>query len=506
MGERLSSLCASPRLDLIGLFIALGLAWVAVLGLVGLSSAAAATNGESLGAVARMSVAVPSEVPSPHGRNHMVQSSLLSTQTLFLPAIYHRSWQAPDSLFGVQMFQDHVEQETVLQAAAAGVRWVRTGLAWSWVEPQNTTPENFQWPPVLDDWLARLSTQGIKPILTIGGNPAWASSLPGGPITKTEIISELVQFMEAAVAHYGAAPYRVKHWEFYNEPDNGSPWAASRGFGYWGHEPVAYAAMLKAVYQPMKAIDPGAQIVLGGLAYDAFTTEGGTFVEGFLDGVLQNGGGAYFDLMNFHYYPHFRAKWDPYGPGLVGKANYLRTKLAQYGVNKTFICTEMGAWSEEANDYSRELQSSLVTQLYAQGLAADLRIGIWFTFVDGSLLDPAKWGLLDSDLSPKPAYSSYRTAVQQLASARYIGRLSTQETGSEEIEAYRFLAANSSAWILVAWTNDGLNHNMIVSTSQVVVVDKYGSQFVIGDGDDGQADGRVHLPLGPSPVYVHYSR
>jgi hypothetical protein len=489
------------------LFAALGLLWVAVLGLTEISSSAAAsTEGELQGAMAQISITAPSEVALSHERSQIVLSGLWPTHTVFLPAIYKGSWQVPDSPFGVQMYANHMEQDVVMKAAAAGVRWVRVPFSWSQVEPQNTTPENYQWPSAFDDWLARLSARGIKPILTLGGNPAWASPLPGGPITRTAIISELVEFVEAAVAHYSGSPYGVKHWEFYNEPDNGDPLWASKGFGYWGREPAAYATMLRAVYGPIKAIDPEAQIILGGLAYDWFSKEGGPFVEGFLDGVLQNGGGAYFDLMNFHYYPVFRVNWDPDGPGLVGKAKALRLKLAEHGLNKPFICTEMGTWSEEGDNRSRELQSRSVTQLFAQGLAADLLVGIWFTAIDGNQLEPWKWGLLDSDLNPKPAYFAYRTAVQQLATASHIGLLGTQESGSEEIEAHRFLTADGSAWIVVAWTNDDQDHSMIVDAPRLVVVDKYGVETLIRDDDDGQMDGYVEAIIGPSPIYVRYSR
>ncbi len=222
--------------------------------------------------------------------------------------------------------------------------------------------------------------------------------------------------------------------------------------------------------------------------------------------MLQSGGGDYVDLMNFHYYPVFRSRWDPYGPGIAGKANYLRARLAQYGMHKPSVCTEMGIWSEEANDHSHELQSRLVTQLYAQSLAADLEIGIWFTLIDGSRLEPTKWGLLDLDLNPKPAYFAYRTAVKQLATATYTSLPGAPETGSEEIEAHRFLGAGGSTWILVAWTKDDRNHAMTLNTPQVVVADKFGAQTLILDGDDGRVDGRVRVPIGPSPVYVRYSQ
>jgi hypothetical protein len=44
---------------------------------------------------------------------------------------------------------------------------------------------------------------------------------------------------------------------------------------------------------------------------------------------------------------------------------------------------------------------------------------------------------------------------------------------------------------------------MSLAAINVIVVDKYGAQSQIHDGDDGVVDGRVQLRLGPSPVYLH---
>src|SRR5690606_37440919 len=113
----------------------------------------------------------------------------------------------------------------------------------------------------------------------------------------------------------------VKHWELYNEPDAGS---GPEGGG-WGFNANRYAQMLQAVYPAVKAADSEAQIVFGGLAYDNFVTGPGTgiFVRDFLDKVLDAGGGDYFDVINFHYYPfnNYRRNWtESQSSGLIGKA------------------------------------------------------------------------------------------------------------------------------------------------------------------------------------------
>ena len=114
------------------------------------------------------------------------------------------------------------------------------------------------------------------------------------------------------------------------EPHSARGHDGGGGWGYFGHQPEAYVELLQAVYHPIKSEDAEAQIVFGGLAYDAWTGTGGPFVEDFLDKVLLNGGSDHFDVMNFHYYPVFDKVWAPYGNGIIGKTNYLRRKPAAF--------------------------------------------------------------------------------------------------------------------------------------------------------------------------------
>jgi hypothetical protein len=406
---------------------------------------------------------------------------------------------------GIQLYNNHLEPEVVLLGAKAGARWIRNDLNWSNVEPQNTIPESFRWSSTLDAWLAEVSSYGIKVILTVRSNPSWAATYAGGPIDLVEI-GEFVEFMEAAVARYSVPPYNVEYWEFYNEPDNGSEFYAEAGWGYWGNEPEAYADMLAAVYGPMKAVDPEAQIVFGGIAYDRWDSMGGPFVELFLDGVLFHGGGDYFDVMNFHYYPSFHHNWDEYGQGIIGKATYIQDKLAFYAVPpKPLICTEAGLWSSVGPEPggSDELQSRYVVQLFTRSMATDLQTTIWFQFVDDGELGSWTFGLLDPELNPKLSYYAYQVVAQNLAPTDYERTLTSGETGSEEIEAYQFIKADGVGRVVVAWTNDELVHSMPLQTAELTVVDKFGTEATIRDGDDGQWDGYVHVDIGPSPLYVH---
>ncbi len=436
--------------------------------------------------------------PSPRS-GESVQEDPPGTYVEHLPLISKSLWAYPSAPYGVQIYG--INRSLALQIAQMGARWVRIPLIWSSIEPENTTPEHYQWRAGYEAGLAQLAARNVRVILTVSENPSWAATYRNGPIDKVPI-SELVEFVVAAVQRYSKPPYNIKHWEFYNEPDNGNILYAERGASWFGDKPQVYVNLLQAVYQPIKQADPQAQIVLGGLAYDWFIEDNGPFVRGFLDEVLAKGGGNWFDVMNFHYYPTFRPNWEAYGPDIIGKANYLRNKLASYGVNKPFICTEAGFWSNAVKEPpgNHETQSRYVPQLFVRSQAAGLDLTIWFMLTD---YDNWEVGLFTPAMQPKPAYQAYVTLTRQLSAARYVRTLPLAETGSADVEAYEYAAPSGSSRIVVAWTkSDEITHRLKLAGSQAVVVDKYGAKTTVRDADDGSADGKVTVTVTASPVYI----
>jgi hypothetical protein len=388
------------------------------------------------------------------------------------------------------------------------VSWVRWHVLWAAIEPSNTTPANYNY--YTDSGVLAAHQAGLRLIITIDSAPPWAATIANGRIDKTDI-SEFAQFMGALVERYDGdgrqdAPGSpvVDYWEFYNEPDAGYAASAEAGAAYWGPFGAEYALMLCAVYPAMKAASPRAQIVLGGIAHDWFTYQEGPFVESFLDDVLAAGGGYCLDVMNFHYYPAFASTWDPYGPGLSGKANYLRSKLASHGFgNLPMIATEAG-W--HSNNYSQfpstpEIQAGYVVKLFVQSLASDVRVMIWWSWSDFEL--SGFWGangLLDQGLQPKLAYYAYHTATSQLGNAAFQRILSPAELGDESIEAYLFLRGNP---LYVLWSTESFPESVSLPGSSARVTDYVGNLVAqVADGDDGQSDGRVRVTIGADPRYV----
>lgn len=451
------------------------------------------------------------------GRGNPILNSLEThadgpvTRTLFLPLVA-RNYEPPvPTIFGVQMYGALNKPSAGLTLTQeARVYWVRWPLAWSAVEPVDTIPANYNF-STADASIISATQSGLHLIVTIVGNPSWAATYANGPIDKADI-GEFAEFVGAVVERYDGDGFEdapgspvVEYWEFYNEPDGGNRLRAEYGDGYWGHFGSNYAQMLCAVYPVIKAANPQAKVALGGLAYDWFEDQGGPFVRAFLDDVLSAGGGKCIDVMNFHYYPAFQGVWADYGPGLSGKANFLRNKLAQYGVDKPMICTETGWFSGgHSTPSTPETQAAYVPKLFIQSMYSQLGINIWFSWIDPGHI--GEWGLLTTDLRRKPAFYAYQTAARKLGRALFQRPLSPQELSAPlEVEGYLLHRPDGKA-LYVLWSNDDITRTVSLPLTYARVTNMYGDTIDNRtDGDDGTIDGRIWVSVGFYPLYVEES-
>lgn len=403
------------------------------------------------------------------------------------------------SVFGVQT-SDLSDTTTNSLIQQVGASWVRIGLSWSTLEPSNTTPGNFNW-SAYDGGFADASAKGLLPLVTIRDNPDWAATTSCGPISPA-YLPEFASFLSALVNRYSKPPYNAHYWEIYNEPDNTDVNRAWLG-GCWGGKGKEYGDMLKIAYPAIKAADPNAEVMLGSLAYDWFTTDAakGPFEERFLDDVidpLKGNARAYFDLVGFHYYPAFRTRWETFGTDVMGKAKYLRDKLGNYGVVKSMAVTEINMWSGAAHGGSDELQSDYVVQAYARGIATDLVLLIWFTMVD---YNDWEYGLLKQDLSQKQAYTAYKVMANMLNGYSYSGLFRYTGTKPVDVEGYTFTLPNGKERHTV-WATVNDTRWVSFAGSKAVVTSKLGIAFELTDAEDGIPDGKVTFSVTQRPVYV----
>lgn len=438
---------------------------------------------------------------------------------IYMPALVNNYESGPPLPFGVQMYGTITHSTGLTWVTGMGGSWIRVPFSWSSVEPTNVTPTLYNW-TWMDRQVKAVRGQGIELLFTLAGNPDWAAQYPMGPVTDT---ADLLEFIGAAVERYDGdgiddAPGSpvVTYWEFYNEPDCTSEWHAEHGgYGFFGYHGDEYAALLEAVYPVVKAASPRAQVVFGGIANDYFVAQGGIFDPDFLDDVLSNCSGPCFDVMNLHYYPFYRHRWETYGKDVLGKTNYITAKLATYGFERPIIVSET-SWPAATNWGSIEQNARYVPILYTRGLAGGLVTVIWWSLYD---MDSSYSGLMAAGLVPRDSYYAFKTLTEQLGQARFVRALTEAETGGGDIEGYVFNVWGASGRERrdVIWLDcptlrlsppqdcPGSSQLMTVAASEVMVTQVDSAKSIVTDGDDGQPDGRVTLTIGPAPIYVDYT-
>ncbi|HAJ35013.1 MAG TPA: hypothetical protein DCL15_04910 [Chloroflexi bacterium] len=448
--------------------------------------------------------------------------------SIYLPLIEYRTKDCPvlrtPTIFGMQTYGESGRNTPYfVDMMDSGASWFRIETYWAGVEPENTTPENFYWTNM--DNLVRAANDGcLNGIITIDGNPAWAASTSAGPIDRVDV-RELAEFLAAVVERYDGdgindapgAPV-IQHIELYNEPDR----ASLPNTPGWGDHGAEYAEMLKTVYPAMKAANPNVNVMLGGIAYDNFVGEEaeGGFIKSFLTDVLNAGGGAYFDTMNFHFYPLFASRWTgtsdgSRGIGLYEKSQAIRSVLQQYGINKPLVITE-GGWHSNADQAplsSEQAQAAYVVQIFMQSYAAGIDFSIWWTLYDIDLnFYPFKNGLVTSISESNPprrkqAYFAYQTLTSQIAPLQFSQKLPDTVTGTNQIEAYQFIGERA---VYAAWLNPLLTtttKTFRINASQVTERNMtWGIVRTIRDGDDGNVDGQVRVSVNGTPKYFEVNQ
>jgi len=376
----------------------------------------------------------------------------------------------------------------------------------------------------LEQVLEQASASGLSTILIVRGTPQWAQRFPGsfcGPIIP-EKLDKFVDFMVEAVNRYSQPPYNVKYWELGNEPDVDPLLVpANSVFGCWGNYLDAYygggyyADMLKVVYPAIKSADPDARVLLGGLLLDCDPgqpPEGKDCSAGnFLEGVLSNGGGDYFDILSFHgYTPYFGASsgypyelymekhnpsWEHLGGVVDGKINFIRQLFEKYQVDKPIFLTEAALLCAEYNptdcdppgDAFYDTQAEYAIRLYVRNWANGIGGTIWYQF------EGQGWrygGLLDEDQNPKPVYEALAYLSNSLSQSEYIGEI----TQYEDLQGYEFTSPGKRTWVL--WSPEQIDTLITVPGDLSAAYDKFGN-VVTPSRDQLQVNSPLYLEFTP---------
>jgi hypothetical protein len=292
---------------------------------------------------------------------------------------------------------------------SAGARWVRIDI--NWAQIQQAGPTSYYW-TAIDDAVAQAEADGLNVLGTIVFTPSWARPA-GASATYGPDPATYARFAGIAVAHYAAMG--VHDYELWNEPNISGFWTPAPS-------PAAYTALLKAAYPAIKAADPTATVISGGLSPAA--TDGTNYTPpDFLAGIYANGGQGYFDAVANHpycwpAYPGDPDNWSAWYQ-MYGTSTSLRSLMIAHGDGgKKIWGTEFGAPTNgpAGSSYvSQAVQADMISRAFA----------LWSTYswagplfiYDGRDLGTSTdtienfFGISNSDFSPKPSYYAYQSAA-----------------------------------------------------------------------------------------------
>ena len=277
------------------------------------------------------------------------------------------------------------------QMEGAYVGMAREEFEWKRVEPE---PGDFEWAK-FDQTVELERAHGVSILGKLAYGSPWNNTAPAGTPASAAIFyppSDLASFAEYAQAVVHRYKDSVHFWEIWNEENNPA---------YWKPAPSAaqYTQLLKVAYAAIKAEDPTATVVLGGLSTGPDAS--------YLKGIHDNGGWNSFDVLAMHTY----VSGAPDTSIMEMWFDNAKNTVAAYGTKPIWI-TEFG-WSSYSarGGVSTADQNKFLMRSYEMATQAGIAGIFWFELanLDTNTSDPGQnYGILNSDLSTKPAYGGFQ--------------------------------------------------------------------------------------------------
>jgi hypothetical protein len=281
----------------------------------------------------------------------------------------------------------HVPSPAIVDDVAEnlGVPWLRLDFDWFRIEPERGV---FRW-EALDRAIARAAERGMEILATLAYTPAWASPNPAAPKISDPPAStaDWTDFVGQALLRYRD---RVRYWQFWNEPNITDFWTGSM---------TEYRTrILEPAAAVLRSVDAGLQVVAPGLANLR------DWRDWFTEAMVAKDA---IDVIDHHSYATTgeEAIVNLRRDGLQPSLQTLRREL---GVDdKPFWITETGRRSDAGNQpaYYEDILIVLQRETWVNRL-------FFFHYTDGPGQGNGGFGIVNEDLSPKPAYRSLQAVLR----------------------------------------------------------------------------------------------
>ena len=363
---------------------------------------------------------------------------------------------------------DQTDLSTALkQSNQLGIKWTRMDLNWPTMESEQGV---FNWKRV--DWrVDSVRKHGIKILAILGYTPKWLSNNAPNTERQRKIFGEYVYKM---VNHFKG---RIEFWEIWNEPNGDGNWPPKSNV-------ANYTKLLKVAYMQAKKADPGCTVLAPGLSYCD---------PNFINGIYENGGAKYFDMLSFHPYASFSG--GPSDVNLVWGVGKIRSIMRKYGDVKPLWISEFGYSTAISRRQVTEQASGLV-RLYIQSLALGIKNIMWYDYRDDGFIRNSRemnFGIVTRNLTPKLSFYAYKNMTSELSGLRF-----EQSLFGNKGQVRGMLFGKNGKRILVLWsTKDVANVILKLNSKEVKIADIYGNKYL-----KKCVDGNLKFDVGKSPLYI----
>jgi hypothetical protein len=364
------------------------------------------------------------------------------------------------SPFGIGA-DDHTSRDLekwIPQMAKIGIRNMRAcRTLWSDVEPKEGT---WDWAQI-DGQLTYLASQHIECWGLLYGGVDWNTKDRPGGFPSNNLVAWKTYVFETVKHSHG----RIRYWEVWNEPPNGSNDAP----------PADYGKLMAATYEAAKAADPDCRV---GMAAQSVNLN-------YLEQAIKAGAKDHFDYITLHPYETMGSVEDHWGTESVFMhiVPTVRKMLAAQDPERK----DAPVWLTEIGydaGKSPERQAESLVKAYAMGIAQGMQAINWFEGLDG---DSGPMGLLAEKDKARPAYIALAEMIKQMGtSPEYLGWVMPR--GRD----YGFVFRGEGKTVLVIWAPGGAKDEII-----------FGKDVQVTDPLTGKTNTSRLAELTSSPLLVN---
>jgi hypothetical protein len=259
---------------------------------------------------------------------------------------------------GVDWFDSGARNADLQDMQNAGVKWVRVGVFFE------ASSHSY-----LDSLVRTAAAHQIKVLPAV-------YPVPRNDYGTREQRQAYLSWLSQIVTRYRD---RIRVWEVGNEPNLEPFWniPGAPGEASWNEGVHRYVLHLAETYSAIKASDPSATVLLGGLS--------GHFMEQYIDRLINEGAYRYFDAMNLHPYAN-----NP--NGVVGRVRSAQRHMSRVPgmASKPVWITEFGWQATWAGSFmyvpSEEVKANYLAQTIVKlreiGINTPVFCYVWYEWAD----------------------------------------------------------------------------------------------------------------------------